>query len=76
MEDLPPSLGDVIEETHVYDELHTVLLVQLKAHAESPPACLEVAEGELYCHVAPAQTIVEVLLLAVQLPPISLHHAG
>lgn len=58
MEDLPPGLTDVVEDTRGSNESCLVLLIHLEASTESLPACFDASEGALHHHVAPAGTVV------------------
>lgn len=58
---LPSGLTDVVEDVGSGSEVWQVLLLLIKAHAQSPSACLEEAEGTFYSHAAP-QPVAEMLL--------------
>lgn len=53
IEDLPPGVSNVVEDTCSDDESWQILLVKLKACPESLQAHIEVAQSVLPCHVAP-----------------------
>lgn len=61
----PPCLSDVVEGTLSNNKSHQILLIHLKAHDESAPMHLELVASSC----GTAQTAVEVLFPAFQLPP-------